>query len=733
MTTFDLFSSTAGRPMFSDPLRAADAALSQANLLLDDRMHHRGLHGSGVVAGLAVRLGDGTPPELVIEPGVGVTPEGRLLLLRQPRCANLLEWVEAHAEAVFEAGGGRPATAEAFVVASVEDVAGRDVPNVVSQCCAAVDGTVASRVFEEPKLDLLLAPVVTGGEPGSVRADAFVGDFVDAATEDERRGLMDEYVRSRTDLAASDNAELLILARITLPITRRDGRASLNEDRLDPGAISTVEGPMLLSTWMLQELLLESAGASGGTGPRGRPGADGAAGPQGERGGIGPPGPRGPAGPRGPQGESVRGEPGPPGEPGPAGTPGEVGLPGEAGPPGETGSRGEAGSPGEPGPTGVAGPQGERGPQGEPGLPGENARPGERGEPGPPGEEGPRGQAGPVGEQGPRGEIGPAGDPGPRGEDGPSGEQGSVGESGPPGERGPQGEQGPTGATGPPGERGLRGEQGRPGSRGPAGDQGPPGDGGADGDRGEPGERGRPGPRGEPGVAGEPGADGDPGEQGPPGAEGPAGAVGPVGEQGPVGRAGARGEAGERGRQGPRGEPGPPGEPGADGEGGAKGPDGDQGRPGSRGAQGLPGERGEQGLPGSRGEQGLRGLQGSPGEPGPAGPARVPFFAAAGHFRSDGEPVAETYNELKAERLEEGFRLTFNGYSPPSRNHFFTLSVQPVGSPFVPVVRFQRDGILLTTQSTNGESEVDGFTVDVRVVPRTESGVKRWSELLPII
>lgn len=79
---------------------------------------------------------------------------------------------------------------------------------------------------------------------------------------------------------------------------------------------------------------------------------------------------------------------------------------------------------------------------------------------GPPGPPGPQGPAGP---RGPAGSVGPGGPPGPKGDTGPTGAQGpkgDTGQTGPAGQPGPKGDTGPTGPAGPAGPRGPQGPQG---------------------------------------------------------------------------------------------------------------------------------------------------------------------------------------------------------------------------------------------------------------------------------
>jgi hypothetical protein len=174
------------------------------------------------------------------------------------------------------------------------------------------------------------------------------------------------------------------------------------------------------------------------------------------------PGPVGPAGQPGRDG--VDGKDGAPGSKGDKGDPGS---PGATGATGATGARGPVGPTGATGPAGPAGSPGGVGPQGEPGKPGATGSTGAAGPVGPVGPAGPAGSVGPAGPPGADSTVpGPAGPPGADstvpGPVGPQGEPGAdstvPGPAGPPGaDSTVPGPVGPAGADGAPGADGVDG------------------------------------------------------------------------------------------------------------------------------------------------------------------------------------------------------------------------------------------------------------------------------------
>jgi hypothetical protein len=391
----------------------------------------RDLIGYGTVSGLRVSIGgDSDGPFVRVEPGLALTPSGRFVRVPGAQCAQIVDWLSAHAAEVVREIASPPAdSVHAYVVLSWCEQQTDLLPVAGEPCRSADELMSATRIQDSFALELRLA---APAEVEEIAVRDFVAwlrgiDVVDTTTES-----LDDFLSGIRDLAYGTNTsppeptgsasldfvldfppstlqiprahlaeylhaafrlwvtELRQLARTPVPPTGTPVVSAPSADtdalllaeldiplthRLDTGELLLdTERPLLLdeaarATLIHLRLLQEwlLAGQDGFSGP---------AGPKGDPGAPGPPGGDGP--------------PGPPGE----STPGTAGPQGDPGPEGPTGPQGEMGLPGVPG---AAGPQGEPGPQGP---------------------QGPQGDAGPAGATGPTGPTGDQGPQGPAGADG---------------------------------------------------------------------------------------------------------------------------------------------------------------------------------------------------------------------------------------------------------------------------------------------------------------------------
>lgn len=211
--------------------------------------HHRGLHGYGTVAGLAVRWQD--EREIAVDPGVAIDQAGRTICVPRTQCAVLDDWLGDNVDEVREASTA--GTVTLAVEVSWRECPTDPVPLPTEQCRSEFDSAVPSRIVEafdlrlRPMRDDELAPADgTGDEPMEpVSAEG-------TATEDAIA-----WTTARHDPEAGDPCIVgpvdgwVLLARVVVPLTDAD------PPRADGApTIETERRPFLLPTARLQELLL---------------------------------------------------------------------------------------------------------------------------------------------------------------------------------------------------------------------------------------------------------------------------------------------------------------------------------------------------------------------------------------------------------------------------------------------------------------------------------------------
>jgi hypothetical protein len=136
------------------------------------RLHQRALHGYGTVLGLGVRVRDNgaSRPEVLVDPGMAVTPRGESVCVSQAQCADLDSWLTAHASELGGAMGSPPlpvtsppigsppAETTLWVVLCARECATDLVPVLGDPCRTSADASAPSRLADDFELKLLQAP-----------------------------------------------------------------------------------------------------------------------------------------------------------------------------------------------------------------------------------------------------------------------------------------------------------------------------------------------------------------------------------------------------------------------------------------------------------------------------------------------------------------------------------------------------------------------------------------------
>lgn len=151
-------------------LGQGDFDQEQVYLMERDRLHQRALHGYGTVLGLGVEVRDGADgrPEVVVAPGLAVTPRGASVCVPRAQCARLDDWLEAHRDDLTGAGsppgsppsspplGSPPGALSLWLVLCPRDCETDPVPVLGDPCRTAEDLTVPSRIADDFYLELRL-------------------------------------------------------------------------------------------------------------------------------------------------------------------------------------------------------------------------------------------------------------------------------------------------------------------------------------------------------------------------------------------------------------------------------------------------------------------------------------------------------------------------------------------------------------------------------------------------
>jgi len=131
-----------------------------------DRWLARDLIGAGTVRGLGVSISSDST-EVVVAPGVALTPQGEFVRVPSAQCAVLADWVRANAiSAAAALGGVTSGTLTLYVVLRCKPCLTDPVPIPGEPCRTEADAMAPSRVADGFQLDLLLDAPAPTEEPG---------------------------------------------------------------------------------------------------------------------------------------------------------------------------------------------------------------------------------------------------------------------------------------------------------------------------------------------------------------------------------------------------------------------------------------------------------------------------------------------------------------------------------------------------------------------------------------
>ena len=273
-----------------------------------DENHNRLMHGYGTVWGLHVHVrSTAGGPEIVVEPGAAVDPQGRLICVDQAQCSRINAWLETNSSTVLEQIDSLPGPVSLYVVLCHRECKTDLVPVPGGPCRSADEAQTPSRLADDFELQLVIEPpsqiehealMALGDLMRLLRIDA-TGPFVTPSeVADLVRGLVteegsapdlvvnpivssppqeflvseeevEEVVRTAMRTWVTEVRPLLIgdercrgyndrcvlLGRVDMAIVEVDTGVAL-EPETEP--VADVEGrPVLVSTALLQEWLIE--------------------------------------------------------------------------------------------------------------------------------------------------------------------------------------------------------------------------------------------------------------------------------------------------------------------------------------------------------------------------------------------------------------------------------------------------------------------------------------------
>ena len=135
-----------------------------------DQSLARDLIGYGTVAGLDVSIEVDARTQVVVGPGVALSPRGEIIRIERAQCADLAAWIGTNRESL--GGLRRDGVASIYVVLAYRICLTDDVPIPGEPCRSEDEALAASRVADDFQLELALQPP-DQSEEDAVRA--FVG------------------------------------------------------------------------------------------------------------------------------------------------------------------------------------------------------------------------------------------------------------------------------------------------------------------------------------------------------------------------------------------------------------------------------------------------------------------------------------------------------------------------------------------------------------------------------
>jgi comEA protein len=128
----------------------------QTYLMARDHLHQRGLHGYGTVCGLQVSIGEDSPPEVLVSPGMAVNPNGQTIRVPLAQCAKLNDWLDNNETAVSD-HLAEDNTLSLYVVLCYRECETDLVPVPGGPCRLQEDSMAASRIADDFELSFRFA------------------------------------------------------------------------------------------------------------------------------------------------------------------------------------------------------------------------------------------------------------------------------------------------------------------------------------------------------------------------------------------------------------------------------------------------------------------------------------------------------------------------------------------------------------------------------------------------
>lgn len=278
------------------------------------RRHHRTLHGYGTVCGLGVSASDaGGGIEIRVEPGHGIDTHGRELRVDTAQCARLDAWLERQEDSSPPLALPEPPELLVWVVLCYRECLTDQEPIPGGPCRTPDEAMTATRVTETSSLRFDIEPPdmtrlrairdfarligrlvpVPGGEPdisvenlvtavieiggvGSPPAELPEGPinipedvlegYLNAAFNAWVTQVRPALLPEGTGCAGSPGGDgCIVLARLRVPVVDADGAIVIDGDA-SAVIVEDDNRPLLLSTQLIQELLVNggATGAGGG-------------------------------------------------------------------------------------------------------------------------------------------------------------------------------------------------------------------------------------------------------------------------------------------------------------------------------------------------------------------------------------------------------------------------------------------------------------------------------------
>jgi hypothetical protein len=125
-----------------------------------DQWLARDLLGYGTVCGLQVKVENGRRgPQVVVSPGVALSPRGQMVYVTPAQCASLNDWLALHKDEILDAVGSPPQSSlRLYVVLRYRECPTDEQPIPGEPCRTEEEAMAPSRLADDFKLELRLKP-----------------------------------------------------------------------------------------------------------------------------------------------------------------------------------------------------------------------------------------------------------------------------------------------------------------------------------------------------------------------------------------------------------------------------------------------------------------------------------------------------------------------------------------------------------------------------------------------